>query len=248
MTREHDALRDLLAPVALGAADAAETARVEAHAGECAVCREELASLRAGADVLAVAVTQYDPSPQLKTSLMETVRAEAADRQAAAAEAGDPVPPRRRGVGERIRSLLPSVRPWTAVAAVATVAALLLGWNIALQTTSDSRDDEVAAVSVEGTADAPGVTARVVYVPDEDTAVVRLAGLPQLEPGEAYQLWVLRDGQAQSAGLFQPTGPAEAVRVAENLGGADALAVTAQPRTNRTTPEPPILVQANLTG
>ena len=247
MTREHDALRDLLAPVALGAADAAETARVEAHAAECAVCREELASLRTGADVLAVAVTQYDPSPQLKTSLMETVRAEAADRQAAAAEAGDPVP-RRRGVGGRIRSLLPSVRPWTAVAAVATVAALLLGWNIALQTTSDSRDDEVAAVSVKGTADAPGVTARVVYVPDEDTAVVRLAGLPQLESGEAYQLWVLRDGEAQSAGLFQPTGPAEAVRVAENLGGADALAVTAQPRTNLTTPQGPILVQANLTG
>jgi hypothetical protein len=247
MTREHDALRDLLAPVALGAADAVETARVEAHAAECAVCREELASLRAGADVLAVAVTQHDPSPQLKTSLMATVRAEAAERQAA--EAGAPVPPRRRGIGERIRSLLPSgVRPWTVVAAAATIAALLLGWNIALQTTSDSRDDEVAAVSVQGTADAPGVTARIVYMPDEETAVVRLAGLPKLDPGDAYQLWVLRDGAAESAGLFQPTGPAEAVRVAEDLGGADALAVTAQPRTNLTTPQGPILVQANLTG
>ena len=44
MTHEHDVLRDLLAPVALGAAEPDEVARVEAHATECAVCREELAA------------------------------------------------------------------------------------------------------------------------------------------------------------------------------------------------------------
>jgi len=247
MTREHDAVRDLLAPVALGAADEAETARVEAHAAECAVCREELAGLRTGADVLAVAVPQRDPSPRLKDSLMAAVRAEAAERQAAAAGADAPTPPpRRRGLGERLRSALP-IRPWPAIAAVAAIAALLLGWNIALQT-SDSGSGDVAALAVRGTADAPGVSGRVVYVPDEDTAVMRLSGLPPLDPGDAYQLWVLRDGRARSAGLFEPTGPAQAVSVAEDLAGADALAVTAQPSTSRMAPEGPILVQAPLAG
>lgn len=248
MTREHDAIRDLIAPVALGAADAAETARVEAHAAECAVCREELAGLRAASDVLALVVPQRDPSPALRESLMATVRAEAVERQAAAAPELGPRRPPRPSLGERLRGALGSVRPWPAIATVAAVAALLLGGNIVLQTTGDSGEQEVSALAVTGTTDAPGVTGRIVYVPEEDTAVVRLNGLPPLERGEAYQLWVLRDGQAQSAGLFESTGPAQAVRVAENLEDADALAVTAQPSTHRTAPEGPILVNAPLSG
>ena len=99
---------------------------------------------------------------------------------------------------------------------------------------------------MSGTSDAPGVTGRVLYVPDEDTAVVSLSRLPQLEEGDAYQLWVIRDGRPISAGLFEQTGPAEARTVATGLAGADALAVTAQPRTSRTAPEGPILVEAAL--
>ncbi|HSI29825.1 MAG TPA: zf-HC2 domain-containing protein, partial [Miltoncostaeaceae bacterium] len=84
MTREHDAIRELLAPVALGAAEPDEVARVEAHAADCSECRRELAGLDAAADVLALAVPQRDPSPALRDSLMATVRGEAAERRAAA--------------------------------------------------------------------------------------------------------------------------------------------------------------------
>jgi hypothetical protein len=248
MTGEHDALRDLIAPVALGAAEPREVARVEAHAAECAVCREELTSLRAAADVLAVAVTQHEPSPGLKASLMRTVREEAPARAAAAGI--EPTPPGRvspRGGPRRLWLSGWLLRPWPAVAAIAAVAALLLGWNIALQTSSDGPGSRgVITLAIAGTADAPGVTGSVVYVPDEDTAVVRLSRLPALEQGDAYQLWVIRDGVPRSAGLFEPTGPASAQTVATGLAGADALGVTAQPRGHRTTPEGPILVEAPL--
>jgi len=244
VTREHDALRDLIAPVALGAAEPHEVARVEAHAAECAVCREELGSLRAGADVLGVAVPQMDPPPDLKASLMATVRAEAPARAIAAGVGADPAATRSRPAPRRRSWFAGLLRPWPAVAAIASVAALLLGWNIALQTGSDDPSRPVSTLAVSGTADAPGVTGRVLYVPDEDTAVVSLSRLPQLEEGDAYQLWVIRDGQATSAGLFEQTGPAEARTVATGLAGADALAVTAQPRTSRTTPKGPILVEA----
>lgn len=244
MTREHDSLRDLLAPVALGAADPAEIARVEAHAAECAVCREELAGLRSAAGVLAVAVPQRDPSPELRSNLMATVRAEAADR--AAETSPTPAPPGREGLGARMRRAWPSFRPWPVVAVAAAIAALLLGWNIALQTSDGGGGGEVATLSVNGTDAAPGITGRIVYVPDEDTAVVRLANLPPLEAGDAYQLWVLRDGVPTSAGLFDETSPSRAVRVAEGLDGADSLAVTAQPSTSRTAPEGPILVNTPL--
>jgi hypothetical protein len=126
---------------------------------------------------------------------------------------------------------------------------VLLGWNIVLQTTEDSGGGEqVAALSVTGTADAPDISGRIVYVPDEATAIVRLSNLPPLDQGDAYQLWVLRDGVPESAGLFEQTGPSQAVRVAAGLDDADALAVTAQPRTSRMVPEGPILVQAPLSG
>lgn len=249
MTAEHDALRDLIAPVALGAAEPHEIARVEAHAAECAVCREELTSLRATADALAVAVPQLDPPPDLKASLMATVRAEAPARAEAAGVTGAPVRTAGTPASGR-RSWLPArlMRPWPAMAALAIVAALVLS-VVAIQSNSGGPGPAggSTAIAVTGTADAPGVTGRIVYVPDEDTAVVTLSRLPQLDPGDAYQLWIIREGQdPQSAGLFEPTGPAEAQTVATGLAGADALAVTAQPRTSRTTPQGPILVEAAL--
>ena len=248
MTREHDAIRELLAPVALGAAEPAEVERVEAHVAECAVCLEELAGLSAASGVLALAVPPVDPPPALRESIMARVRAEAAARRAAEAAEGGPPARRRRSVGSRLRGAAGSIRPWPAVAVVAVIAAILLGWNIVLQTSDEGGREDVAALSVTGSADAPSISGRVVYVPGEDTAVMRLNGLPPLKEGDAYQLWVLRGGMPESAGLFQPTGPAQAVRVADNLAGADALAVTAQPRTSRTAPEGPILVTAPLSG
>lgn len=246
MTAEHDAVRGLVAPVALGAADEDETARVEAHARECAVCREDLAALRGAAGMLAVSVPQRDPSPDLKASLMATVRAEAPVR-ASAAGIGAPAPAAPAAPRPR-RSWLGSLRPWPAVAALATLVALLLAWNIALQTGGGSDRQEVRTLAVAGTVDAPGtLTGRIVYVPGEGTAIVRISGLPPLEPDEAYQLWILRDGRpAMSAGLFEQTGPADARSVAGGLADGDALAVTAQPRANRTTPQGPVLMQAAL--
>ena len=244
MTTEHDALHDLLAPVALGAADPTEIARVEAHASRCALCREELENLRAGVAMLAVDVPQEEPSPRLKASLMSTVRAEAAERAAAAEEAS---PPSRTPVpaasGWSWRRLL---TPGPAIAIACSLVVLLVGLTVIVQGGSDTPSQDVASVSVTGTSDAPGVTGRMVYVSHEGTAIVNLSNLPPLSPGEAYQLWVLRDGKANSAGLFENTGPSEARGVAMGLVKGDALAVTAQPRTNQTTPQGPILVQAAL--
>lgn len=238
--REHDAVRELLPSVALGAADPAETARVEAHLAECPVCREELEGLRAGAGILAVDVPQREPSPALRTAVMSAVREDAARRAAEHEEATRPARAARR---DRWRVF----RTGPALAIACAVAALVIAIAVTV-TVPDSAGPSrgVTTVAVAGTPDAPGVTGHMVYVADEDTAIVNLDHLPALPAGEAYQLWVLRDGRARSAGLFEATGPARARRVVTGLAGADALAVTAQPRSNTTTPEGPILLNTPL--
>ena len=244
MTREHEALRDLIAPVALGAAAPHEIARVEAHAQQCAVCGEELASLRAAADVLAIAVPQHDPPPSLKDGLMATVRAEAAERAGEEPQAAPPAPARRRGEGRARRFF--GIPAWPAAAAVAAIVALALAIGLVVATQGGDDGGDAQTIAMTATPDAPGVSGTVLYVPGEDTAVVDLSDLPPLEPGDAYQLWVIDDGTPTSAGLFEPTGPAAARTVATGLRDADALAVTAQPATSRAAPEGPILIQAAL--
>ena len=235
MTREHDAVRGLLAPAAVSAATPAEIARVEAHAEECPICREDLARLREGADVLALSVPPAEPSPRLKRDLMATVRSEAALRAPSRA------PVRRR----RAPGWLSGLRSWPAAAmATAALALVMLGWNVALQSgePGPGPSAEVTSLRVSGIG---GVDGRVLYMPDEDRAIINLNRLPQPGDGEGYELWVIRDGRPVSAGFLKQAGPAETIAVASNVRGADALAVTLEPLTNRTTPtsEPVVAVE-----
>ncbi len=237
MTREHDAVRGLLAPAAVSAATRAEIARVEAHAQECPICREDLARLSEGADVLALSVPPAEPSPRLKRDLMATVRSEAALRAPSRA------PVRRR----RSRGWLSGLRSWPAAAmATAAVALVMIGWNVSLQTGDDGPgpSDEVTSLRVGG---AGGIDGRVLYLPDEDRAIINVSRLPRPGEGQGYELWVIRDGAPPvSAGFLQESGPAGAVAVASNVRGADALAVTLEPLTNRTGPTTDPVVAVDL--
>lgn len=240
---DHDALRDLIAPVALGAAHPREVARVEAHVAECAVCAEDLDAYRAGVDLLARDVPQLEPPAVLRRRLMEAVRADLRARETVARE---PVTSTRR----RPRGLrLPSLRLWPAATAVALSGALVLvGWNLALQTRDDGGGRDVTALSVSGDA---GVKGRVLYLPDEDTAVVRLSRIRPAGEGRGYELWILRDGAApESAGFLDDAGPAERVKVVSGLRDAAALAVTAEPLSNleRPTSDPLIRIPLDRTA
>jgi anti-sigma-K factor RskA len=251
----HDELRDLIAPVALGAASRDEAIQVEAHVRGCAQCREELNALRSTADVLALAPEEQEPSPDLRERLMSQVRAEAAARKAAEEPGGvvphaPPAPDLSRAGddGERSgwwRSLL---RPWPATAlALGAIAAALLVWNVALQV-QPGEPDQVTAAAISGTEAAPGVSGRVLYVGDEDALVVRLQGLSQLPPGQAYHLWTIDDGIPKSAGVFRPDASGQAMVVAGGAAGAEAIGLTAQPADRTTAPEGPLLMTASLSA
>ena len=249
MTGMHDELRDLIAPVALGAASDDEVIRVEAHVRDCAPCREELSQMRAAADLLALAPEDVEPPASLRGRVMAQVRAEAApagaDLPPAAAAPEAPSSARDRVEGGRWwRTLL---KPWPATAvAMAAVAAALLVWNVSLQVDS-SPGEPVMIAAVSGGHDAPQMTGRIMYVAQEDALVMQLHGLEPLPPDQAYQVWTIHDGIPVSAGTFVPDHSGRATVVASGAAGAEAVAHTAQAHDQTDTPVGPLLMSAPLT-
>lgn len=223
---DHDAIRELIAPVALGAATEQETAEVERHAATCHDCRAELDILRGAAAGLALDVPQLDPPSALKSRVMDAVRA---DGRAPASVA----PSRRRRF-----SLWPSL-----AGALAVLAAGLIVWNVSLQ-----GDDPVSRqISFVGTTD-PSVSGLVVI--EKDAAVMRITGLAALAPDEGYELWTIRDGIPRSEGFAARTASGEVVVATADLAGVTALAVTPEKRSNTSAPSvtPGIVVPLASTG
>lgn len=248
MTRVHEELRDLIAPVALGAATRDEVIQVEAHVRGCEHCRSELEGLRAAVDVLALAPEDVEPSPDLRLRVMAEVRDEAeAMRVLSQPSQAAAAPP--AAAPRRTRSWWASLRnPWPATAVgLAALAAGLLTWNVALQT-EDRPPAAIISADVSGTDAAPGIEGRVVFVESEGQVVLQLSGLAPLPKGMAYQLWTIDGGIPTSAGTFSADVSGRALVVARDAAGADAIGITAQPPTRTTAPEGPLLMTASLSA
>lgn len=234
---EHDGVKDLLAAVALGAATPDEARRVEAHAGACAICREELDGLRAATTTLALEVPPREPRPELRDRVLAAARAE--PRGAGEAAAAPPRPRRR----PRLPSLALG-RPWVAVAAVLAVAVIaLISWNVILQR---GDREKVTDIALRGGPSAPGVRGQVLVLSERGTAVVKLSNLPPAGEGRAYELWAIRGGRPVSAGFMTRSGAQGAVAATDDLDGVTALAVTPEPTGNTSAPTGPKVVVAPL--
>ena len=72
----HEEYKEMLAEHALGALDEAEARALETHLATCAECRAELAQWLDTTVALAYSAPRVEPSPQLRSRLLENVRAE----------------------------------------------------------------------------------------------------------------------------------------------------------------------------
>ncbi len=133
------------------------------------------------------------------------------------------------------------------LAGVAAAAVLILG-GIVVVSQNDAGTDDVAAVI-----EAPDAVTQVLvgelgdsllvtYSVEQDAVVVEGQGVPTLGDARTYQLWLVADDAATSAGLFRPD--ADGV-VLERLDGVDptgfVLGVTEEPAGGSASPTLPIL-------
>ncbi|HEX6819300.1 MAG TPA: anti-sigma factor, partial [Ktedonobacterales bacterium] len=102
---------------------------------------------------------------------------------------------------------------------------------------------------VAGTDEAPGARGQLVGVPGGREAVLVTAGLAPLAPGQAYQVWLLREGTPVPNALFQVRQGGEGslvVRSATRLRDVDVIAVTPEPASGSPAPTGPIVLAGQL--
>ena len=251
-----------LAPAAaLGCLDHDEDAFVRAHLAACPRPHTELRDAVELASAIGGAWPDEDaPSPQLRSRLLGAVRS----------EAPSPEPARSASSGARPW--------WRAVAggagAVALAASLALavqvGENGALRDQLSQAQGQLTAVATQlDTAEAwidravatgadaffmsgegQGAEASFMLVVEADAAgaVLLMTGLPELDPGRTYELWVERDGAIVGVGTFEPDARGlAAVTIDASLDGIRQAMITIEPEGGSQSPTPgDVIMQGDL--
>lgn len=225
---------------AMDALDSAERATFEAHLLGCAACRAEVAELTATASLLAAAAATPAP-PGLRARVLAEVTQV---RQQ---------PPLTRASELDERRARRWVQPPVAVAAalVLVVSGGLGAVAVnehqraqraeerATQVTAIATDPDRVEVDVPVTSGGHGTV-----IAADGTALLRTSDVATLPDDQVYQLWILRDGGAQSAGLLGRGGELEAL--VEGMRPTDALGVTIEPSDGSTRPTGDLVLHAEM--
>ena len=185
---DHHALRELLPGYALGCLDTEEEKAVREHLGSCASCSEMLVSFREVSDRLSFSVPMAEPPKALEGRIM-------------------------RGIDNALlgRRLSPRWLPQfrhPALAAIAAVLIVTLATGNLLQLTKalpvslQPRSGGLLTAMLTGTEHATDAYGTIVLDPKDNKGVLAVNGLPPLDGMHQYQLWLIRDGQRRSAGVF----------------------------------------------
>jgi anti-sigma-K factor RskA len=250
MNEDRMRFEELKDAYALGALPEDERRWFESYLDTHPELRPEVEELTAIANLLAFAPGEYEPSPDLRRSIMETVEAESSGSTDTGA------------LRSRIPGLFRLRR--AALAAAALVVAGLISWNVLLQAENqdlkgEARDlearvrdlqsedrngstTEMAVYRMSGSGEASGEVVRM----DDGRAILVADKVPSIPEGKTFQIWVIKNGVPKPAGLFEPEGDTNAATVRESLRGADAVAITVEPDGGSPSPTSEPFLSANL--
>lgn len=215
---------ELLPAYALDALDPAETAEVEAHLGDCADCRRELEAYRVLAGDLALAVSSRQPPAGLRQRILQ----EAAGGRAAPGSSF-------AGGLAGMKGWFSRLTPVWAAASLVLVLVLLVS-NIVLRQQVQQVDQagEFYVVPMESTEHAPGASGVLVISNSGEDGTLVVDHLPDLGETQQYQLWLIRDGQRTSGGVFSIRDVEDGygyllVKAPDSLLSYDSFGVTIEP-------------------
>nr|MBA2262274.1 anti-sigma factor [Solirubrobacterales bacterium] len=206
----HCACREDTGAWVLGAVPEDEARTFVAHLEACGGCRDEVARLQAGADVLPRAVRQIVAPPEVRDRVMTVVESEAS-LLAAASETVDRTAPRRA----RWKDWAFGLRP--ALSAAAACALLVLGIGAGVLA-GDGESGRETTASVTEVLPSTKAVLRV----ENGQATLRVDGLPAPETGRDYQVWLKPPGEdpRPAGALFVPSSEGRAtIEIPADLEG-----------------------------
>jgi anti-sigma-K factor RskA len=235
---DHGILQELVPAYALGAIDKDERRQVEAHLRSCSACRALLADYQAMSDDLLYATPMTTAPLYLRSQLRRQVT-----------PTGRP-----QGLGAWLAHLRAAPALGLAVLAVLLLAITNVYW-IGRVTQAEQQAGVVARLI-----QTPGITLEisnavpqgygVVYLDRAGrTALLCVYDLPSLPAGKTYQVWLIRDGQRESGGLFQVSADgygALLITAPRPLRDYNGLGVTIEPAGGSPGPTTPRVIGGNL--
>jgi anti-sigma-K factor RskA len=227
----HERFEDLKDAYVLGALPEEEKLSFEEYLAAHPERQAELDELGAVAGLLAFSPQEQEPSPELRSWVMEIVEAEAEPRRV-----------RGRSTFARVGDFL-SVRS-LALGAAALLVIGLLSWNVLLQDqvqdaqgqvqdlqaqVEDAQDQrQTPTIELEGSWADQGANAEVVSI-HKNQAILVAKDMPSVPEERTCQIWVISDDVPKPSGLFQPDQNVTAAPVTNSIKKGDVIAVTVEP-------------------
>lgn len=186
---------DLLPAYALGSLDDEETLQVSEHLSSCKICRAELMAFDRVVNDLPLAIEESAPPNELKSRIMAHTLKKNEIR----------FPEGEKSLWDRLRESIRSSAPvW---GPVGVVLILILGlsnlilWG-RLNQIENVTQNVLLSIPMQGTESTPQAVGMLVVSRDGEHGTLIVDGLPALDDISQYQLWLIRDGQRTSGGLF----------------------------------------------
>ncbi|MDQ6877945.1 MAG: anti-sigma factor [Candidatus Dormibacteraeota bacterium] len=225
---EHEEFESLVAAWVLGAVTADEVDVVRTHIETCQSCRDTASRLSRIVGALPLDVEEKEPPARLRDRILA---AAAASRVAGAAPARPRTLIREIRLSSRTKDLSGTPRGLPMVgAAAAVLLALVVGLVVGDLIGGAPVSAPVTRSALVGHQGLAGAKASVINLKSDGIALVVFSGLPQLDSGRVYEVWLITaGGRADPAGVFVPdrTG-SEALVIDKALVGYAEMAITSE--------------------
>ncbi|HSJ87689.1 MAG TPA: anti-sigma factor [Anaerolineales bacterium] len=255
-------IEDLLPFYALDALTEEERELVETYLAKHPEARAQLDEMNRAVVAVPQDVVPVEPSPRTKQALMQRVSADAQARSRSLAKSQ---PSRESRFASFFRTFS------LAAAALALIWVLVLNLQVvrmrneiaslnnALAAQSDSLNQIIQklpqnnpsgtiTVSLKGTKAEPQAQGQLIANPSSQSAVLVVTGLPPLEPGKTYQVWLIANAPV-SAGLLTVDANGQGVLIitsTESIGSFKSLGISVEPAGGSPQPTGDIVVLSDL--